>query len=217
MALATYSDLQTSVLDWMERNDQTGKVADWITLGEARLNRELGPVETNASLTGVVDSRALDLSSLSLVEPISLFCAEPSSEDERPVKPISPAKMSYFDTSGRPSEWTLDTYASIKLNRPCDLAYAFRLRYRERFALSELVPTNWLLTNHPDVYLAATIVWGNGYNQDYSGAATWKVILDEAIPSIKSQLARSRKGELKVDPALTRRGGSITFAEWQNG
>lgn len=216
MALANYTDLQAAVLDWMERSGQTGQVADWIALAEARLNRELGPVESNASLTGTVDSRALSILALSVVEPVALFIADPGSEDESLLPPMAGANMAYYDSSGRPSEWAIDSATEIKLNRPCDLAYAFRFRYRERFALS-VSSTNWLLTNHPDVYLAASIVWGNAYNQDIGGASAWKAILDEAIPSIRNTIAKSRKGTLKVDPALSGRYGAMSFTEWQAG
>lgn len=216
MPLSNYTELQAAVLDWMERSGQTGQVPDWITLAEARLNRELGPVETNAALTGSVGDRSLSISGLAMVEPVALWIADPGSEDEQRIDPVAPANMAYIDTTGRPTQWCVDSEANIKLNRPCDVAYAFRFRYRERFALATSA-TNWLLTNHPDVYLAASIVWGNAYNQDAGAASAWKTILDEAIPSIRSTIAKSRKGTLKVDPALTGRGGSITYSEWQAG
>ena len=205
MSLSNYSELQASVLEWMERAGQTGQVADWIALAEARLNRELGPVETNATLTGTPGSRALSISALAMVEPVALFIADPGASDERLLPPLSPANMAYADTTGTPTNWTVDSPDEIRLNRPCDMAYAFRFRYRERFALATSA-TNWLLTNHPDVYLAASIVWGNAYNQDIAAASAWKGILDEAIPSIRHTIARTRKGSLKVDPALLQMG-----------
>ena len=70
MALSTYDELKASIASWMERSDMTTVIVDCVTLAEARLNRELGPVETDASLTGTVDSRSLDISALSMVEPI---------------------------------------------------------------------------------------------------------------------------------------------------
>lgn len=53
MALSTYAELKASVASWMERADMTAVITDCVTLAEARLNRELGPVETTSSLTGV--------------------------------------------------------------------------------------------------------------------------------------------------------------------
>ena len=73
MALATYSDLQTYVTELMAREDLLGNAADWITLAEARLNREIPAVETDVTLTGVASSRRIDVSSYSVVSPLALF------------------------------------------------------------------------------------------------------------------------------------------------
>ena len=183
MSLANYTDLQASVLDWMVRSGQTGQVVDWITLAEARLNRELGAVETDTTLTGVSGSRRIDISAVSMVRPIALFLAETGC-DEVPISPATDGTFPYLTTSGRPSKWAVDG-TNIDFDRPLDSAYPFRFRYREKFALAT-ASTNWLLTNHPDVYLAATIVWGGAYNKNLPEASAWKQLLDEAIPSIKN-------------------------------
>jgi len=199
MALATYDDLKTSALDWMTRSGQSGVVEDWITLAEARLNRELGAVETDASLTGTEDSRTIDISSLSMVQPVALFLA-PVGEDEQEVTPRADGAFAYLDSSGRPRFWGIDG-TNIDFDRPLDEAYPFRLHYRQRFSLATS-STNWLLTNHPDIYLAAVLMWGAGYNEDFANGATWKAVLDEGIPDVRNSIAQSRRGSLTVDRAL---------------
>lgn len=211
MALSTYSELQASVASWLERSDMTTVIVDCIALAEARLNRELGPVETDASLTGTVDSRSLDISALSLVEPIELWVANPSNEDEREVQQQSPSTMAYADTSGPPQQWVMASTSALKLDRPCDQAYAFRFHYRQRFALSDSATTNWLLTNHPDIYLAASLMWGAGYQEAFPNGAMWKGVLDEQLPAVAHTLAKQRKGTLRVDPGLANIGRRSTF------
>ena len=214
MALSNYTDLQASVLDWMVRAGQTGQVVDWIVLAEARLNRELGAVETDTTLTGVAASRRIDISSLSIVRPVALFLAETGCDEVR-VSPATDGTFEYLTTSGRPTKWAIDgTY--IDFDRPLDSAYPFRLRYRERFALATS-STNWLLTNHPDVYLAAAIVWGSAYNKNLPDASAWKQLLDEAIPSIRNSIAQTKRAVLSVDKGLISRGGALSEAEWMNG
>ena len=211
MALATYSDLKTSVASWLERSDMTAVIVDCVTLAEARMNRELGPVETDASLTGTVGSRELDISALSLVEPLQLWVADPGSEDERRVDPQSSANMAYIDNPGPPRQWVMASTSALKLDRPCDQAYAFRFHYRQRFALSDSAPTNWLLTNHPDIYLAASLMWGAGYQEAFPNGAMWKGVLDEQLPAVAHTLAKQRKGTLRVDPGLANIGRRSTF------
>jgi hypothetical protein len=209
MALANYSDLQATALRWMERTGvDDAEAPDWIALAEARLNRELGAVETDATITGTVSSRRIDISSLSMVQPIALYLAEVG-EDEVFITPKADGTFPYLDDSGRPSIWAVDG-TNIDFDCPLDAAYPFRLRYREKFNLAT-ASTNWLLTNHPDVYLAATLMWGAGYNEDWPSAPVWKSILDEAIPSIKNTIAQSKRSVSTVDAGLAMVGRSWRY------
>lgn len=200
MTLANYSELQTEALDWMERAGQSGKAPTWIVLAEARLNREIGAVETDASLTGTVDSRTIDISSLSMVQPIALWLAE-TGLDERRVQLQANGTFAQLTTSGYPSQACI-TGDNLTFDCPLDQAYPFRLVYRQRFALSDNATTNWLLTNHPDVYLAATLMWGAGYDEAWANGQVWKSVLDEGIASVKSQIAANKRGVLRVDDGL---------------
>ena len=41
MAISTYSELQTAVANWLNRDDLTDRIPEFITLAEARFNRAL--------------------------------------------------------------------------------------------------------------------------------------------------------------------------------
>jgi hypothetical protein len=204
MAISTFSELKTAIATWAERTgdaDFVTRTADCITLAEAKLNRELGALEADTTLTGTVDSRRIT-TGLSIAEPVALWIAQ-SGQDEEPIELQADGSFPYETTSGKPSVAAFDeggTY--IDFNCPLDTAYPFRLRYRGRITLSDASPTNWLLTYHPDVYLAASMMWGAGYQEDWQNGALWKGILEEGIPEIKSEIAQSKRGMLKVDPAL---------------
>ena len=214
MSIAAYSDLKTKAASWLRRSGNStfvAEVPDMITLGEAQLNAELGPVETNQTLTGTVSSRSLDTSALTIVEPIALFISPSSTDDEIRLDPQSPENMPYLATNGRPREWAYESEDAIKLDRPCDTAYSFRFRYRGRFALSDSATTNWLLENRPDVYLAATLGWGSAYLENFQRAAQWTAFLGAELPKVKHTLAKGRKGTLKVDPAIGSIGHGAIF------
>lgn len=214
MALITsYATLQSEALDWMERAGQSGNAPTWVQLAEAKLNREIPAIETDATLTGVVGSNAIDISSLSMAQPIALFLAE-TGRDERKIDPAMEGTFPVSATSGRPSQWSIDG-SNINFDRPLDSDYPFRFRYRQKLSLATSDP-NWLLTNHPDVYLAATMMWGAGYNENWSNGQIWKAILDEAIPQIRNQIAQSRRAVLRVDTALAG-SRSYSVADWTAG
>jgi hypothetical protein len=207
MAISTYSELQTAANNYAEAANAAARLQEFIALGEAKLNRRLGPVETDTTLTGVANSRRIDISSLSIVQPLALFLAETGNDEVR-VHFKTDGTFPYLSASGRPAYAAFDVSTTyIDFDRPLSSAYPFRFRYRQRFALSDAVPTNWLLTNHPDVYLAATMMWGAGYREDLSMGQVWKTLLDEAIPEIQHTIAQSKRGTLTVDPALAGIGG----------
>ncbi|CCM77123.1 phage adaptor protein [Rhizobium mesoamericanum] len=198
MTISTYSELKAAVADWMARSDISGNVADFITLAEARLNRLLGPVGTTANLTGIIGAQTLDISSLSVQEPQNLYVSEGVSDYF--VVPRALGTYSTTTAQGRPTMWAIEG-DTITFDRPMISAYAFRFVYLGRFALSDSAPTNEFLTNHPDLYLAAAMVWGCGYVKDQSGGV-WKQMLDEFTAEVASDSARKKRSQLTVDPGL---------------
>ena len=202
MPFSTYAELAEAVKDWQHRSDITDANAeDWITLAEARLNRELNPVEEETTLTATVDSRTVDVSALSIVEPLVLYLTQTSGDEIRLTKKRT---FAYDSTSNEPEFWAYDSDDNeINFNRPCDRAYSLRFQYRERFTLSDSVTTNWLLNNYPDVYLAAAIVWGNVYQHNTEQAAVHETILGAGIPQVRNVIAQQHRAVATVDPGIT--------------
>lgn len=200
MAIATYADLKDSIADWMARSDVSGKAADLITLAEARLNRKIPAVETDVALTGTQGSRRIDISAQSCVQPIALFLAE-TGQDEVLLQQQVDGSFPYKATSGKPTIWAVDG-TNIDFDCPLDSAYPFRFRLRQRFALSDIQTTNWLLTNHPDIYLAACLIWGGIYIQDVQQAAVFNEAITSGLDDVVHELAQRNRGTLRVDDAL---------------
>lgn len=200
MAIANYTDLKTAVANWMARSDVSGEAGDFIMLAEARLNRELPTVETDVTLTGTIDSRRIDISAQNCVEPIALFLAE-TGADEVEIQRQADGTFPYLSTSGRPTIWSVDG-TNIDFDRPLDAAYPFRFRLRQKFSLSDSAPTNWLLTNHPDLYLASALIWGGVFIKDFGYAAPFSAALEDGIPSVRNIIGQSKRGMLRVDNAL---------------
>lgn len=209
MAIGTYAQLKTAVENWRERVDQsviTGNAADFITLGEAQLTTDL-PLRimwVNTPLTGVTSDRELDLPT-DYMEPEWLKLTSNDRFSQIPKR--SSKDMQYFSTSGEPSEWCING-DHIDLNRPCSSALTFQLRYRQKYALSDASPTNWLLTNFPNIYLAAVLVWSGLLLKD-GDIATWSGVYSSGVDALKKLDAKAETDdiELKVDPALLRNNG----------
>lgn len=208
MAITSYSELKSAVTDWMARNDVTASTGDFVTLAEARINRKLGPITTDATLTGIAGSRRIDISSISLVQPLALHVVIDG--DEHPVSFRPDGSFPYVDESARPSFAAFED-TSIDFDCLLDEAYSFRLTYQVRLALSDTVTTNWLLEQHPDLYLAACISWGGLYVKDDTEAAKWRVLADEALAEIRGVEAKKRRGILTTEVAGMVRNGRATY------
>lgn len=203
MPFSNYSELKDSISDWMVRNDVAGSAADFITLAEARLNRIIGSIGISTTLQGVEGSRFIDLSSLNMDSPTSLYMMV----NDREMF-VSPAALGTFyeqNTPSIPSNWAVDSDNRIRFDCPLSGPYEARFTYQGRFGLSDAIPTNDLLTNQPDVYLAASIVWGNVYIQSNADVALWKTMLDEFVAETQSEIAQSQRGVLMTDPLMPKR------------
>lgn len=205
MTVSTYSELKTAIADWMARSDISASASDFITFGEARLNRSINPVATTANLTGTIGTSVLSVASLGIVSPVSLYGEDGG--DERLILQQANGTFTIEDEDGFPDIWALEG-GNIIFDCPLAEAYSFRFVYKGKLALSDVSPTNSFLIDFPDVYLAAAIYWGCVYTQNMQSAGNWKAILDEGLFEAKSTIAQSKRGTLSVDPMLLSSGGS---------
>jgi len=209
MAISTYAELQSAVAKWLERTGDTtvtGNVADFITLAESRINRDLrlNAVEASAPLTGSTSSRILTPPS-GVVAPIALYLTTYGTQDY--LRPFVQGSESMGTINGVPSAWSWAGDV-IWLDEPCDQAHTFTFRYQGTFALSDSATTNALLTAHPDVYLFASLVEVNAFLQDPQTAALWDARYRAAIDEINAKENRAKsRAPLIVDAALRHPGG----------
>lgn len=205
MALGTFSELKASVADWIARSDLTTQIPDFITLAEARINRKvrLRTFETDTTLTGTTSSRNLSLPS-DYVEPIALFLT--TSGDEELMTPFVAGTVEFQTYNGWPRRYTIDG-TTIKLEKPCDQAHTFKFRYRQKLALSDSAPTNWLLTNAPDAYLAQTLSEAYAFIMDVQKAASWDAKATRALDEVNLLNARHKAmAPLQADAGLRATG-----------
>lgn len=213
MAIATYSGLKTALETWLSRQSDTtisGNAADFVTLCEARLNRELPlrVMHTTTTLTGTTSSRSVALPS-DYIEPVALFLT--TFGVQTMLKPLVAGNFEYGTTSGTPTAWCING-ENIDLDVPCDQAHTFSFRYRKSFALSDSNPTNWLLTNHPDCYLSGALVEALMLSQDMDSMALWEQRFRGAVESIAQSDARSiAVSTLQIDPSLSVRHAPFNF------
>jgi hypothetical protein len=183
MAISTYTQLKEALTFWSGREGDTTILSGMeraISLVEARFNRVLRVSDMEAQATGTTSSGIIDLPSDFLavrrveVSPYgTLQLAPPKlAADEFPSRTGSYPR--FYSILGLSMEIIPDTTSTVTLDY-----------YQKIPALSDDAPTNWLLTDHPDLYLYATLGELAALGKNAPEAAAWlargDAILNEII------------------------------------
>ena len=154
MALATYSDLKTSIANWLNRSDLTTEIAeDFIVLAEADFNSKLRVRKMNTSTSITIDSETESMPS-DFLQVRDFFIT--SGETKYALKYITPAQMDQIrgsSTSGMPSAYTIlgDNFRFAPIPSS---SYTGTLNYYAKFpSLSDSNTSNYILASHPAIYL----------------------------------------------------------------
>lgn len=199
MAISTYDDLVTSVGKWLERDDLTARVPDFIALAEAQMNRLLRvrPMETRASSTlntsdefFAVPVDFLEEKSVSILDGTSSWDLDPQPPEVLDAGQCAPA---------RPRQYAL-VGDSFHVSPTPDKTYTTRLTYYARIpSLGPTQQTNWLLAKAPDAYLYGALTHAAPYLEDDTGSAgTFAQLFSAAISSLNAE-KRVRVGLLRSD------------------
>lgn len=185
MALTTYSELQSAVLNWMARDTGDSIAAiipDAIRLAESRFNRLLRVAEMEANSLGASPNGILNL-------PIDFQAARRvQAEPYGTLEPVTPdwASSAYpTRAGGSPAYYTiqgltLTTYPAYSGDVSVDY-------YASIPALSDTKTSNWLLKAYPDAYLFATLVEVCAFTKDGETAILWSQRAKLAIDEINAQ------------------------------
>lgn len=166
MALANYVDLQAAIANWSHRSDLTAVIPDFVTMAEARISRDLRLRKqiTSATLTTVANQATLPLPDDWLeFENLSVATSPNAQLTYVPVEHIDANFSSnYTDV---PSCFTIEGDNIIFAPIP-DSNYDIAAIYYARFPSLITNSVNWLMTNHPNIYLFACLIEVCFYTRD---------------------------------------------------
>lgn len=172
--ITSYATLQTTIADWLKRDDLTTQIPDFIKFGELRIYREMRVRPMETALSGTIASGVL---------------AVPSGYVEMKYMRVGTQKVQRKDvewiyenyptrTSGSQPKFFAREIDSFIFGPYPDSTYSVSgLYYKALDALSDSNTTNWLITDAPDLILFASLceaapymmnderipIWGNKY------------------------------------------------------
>ena len=192
MALTTYSELKTSIGDWLNRSDLTSVIPDFISLAEAQVERTLRTrqmiVRANASFDaqyGAVPSDFLETKSLKLT----------STNPQTPLEFLSidalDQKAAEYTASGKPRFFGV-VGGQLRIVPTPDSTYTTELTYYAKLSkLSTSNTSNWLLSSSPDIYLYGALLQAAPYLQDDARIQTWATLYERALNDLQTADDRS--------------------------
>lgn len=198
MALTNYSDLKTTVANYLARSDLTSQIPDFIRLAEDRLRREL---RIRQMLKVVTTTTTSGDSTISL--PSDFLQLRDIHIDGSPVSTVTYQSPSAFFRNARTAEAGIPVFYTIlasefQLAPIPDSNYTVRmLYYAAPPYLSDSNSSNMFLANCVDALLYSTLAEAEPYLMNDARLATWASLYDRAINAITTS---DDQGEYSASP-----------------
>lgn len=169
MAISTYSELQAEIAAWLQRADLATQIPSFVELATSDFNATLRvpQMEILASTTVTAEWTELPDGFLAI--------RHIETGDGKRLTFKTPELFAAFVATEAQPTIPIYTVADMSFRMyPAPTSLDVELLYYS--AIPELVnssDTNWLLTQFPGAYLAASLAWGFKFLQDPAGAAGW--------------------------------------------
>jgi hypothetical protein len=195
MAITTYTELQSAITDFLNRDDLSSVAPTFISLAEADMQRRVRHWRMEKRSTAELDTQYSAIPA-DFVEVIRMYI---TSGDTKPLELISQGelldrKRKNLNTSGSPSYYAI-TAGEIEVFPVPDGTYDLELYYISRIpALSDSNTSNWLLEQYQDAYLYGALVHSAPYLKDDARTQMWAALYQSAIDAINAESERSKFG-----------------------
>ena len=193
MAIGTYAELQTAVANWLDRDDLTARIPEFIALAEARFNRilRLRSMEAKYTANTVASQRNLAL-------PTGYIQMRNFQVNTSPLTTLSYVTPEIYDrlwggsTSGIPKFYTILANEVSFGPIPATVMEVEMLFYKKFDNLSVTTTTNTLLTDSPDIYLYGSMLEAEPFIMNDERVTLWAAALDRAVSDMQEQDNKDR-------------------------
>ena len=192
MAISTYTELKASIANFLNRDDLTATIPDFISLAESSINNEIRHwrMETRAETT--LDGQFTGIPSdwLSTIR-FHLTGNGTSSLEFMSLATIQNSRAARNDSAGTPTNYSLNSGQFELMPTPDGEQSAILMYYAKIPTLSDSNETNWLLTNYPDIYLYGALLHSAPYLKEDERAQTWAALYTAAVVRVNNASSRS--------------------------
>jgi len=187
MAFTNYSDLKSTIADYLARDDLDTKIPDFIRLAEERLKRDL---RIRQMLKVATASTIVNDSTVSL--PSDFLAMKDLHLDTNPVRVLQFQNTSNFFRNARTTDKGVPTMYTLlgsefQFAPYPDAVYTLRMVYYHKpELLSDSNPSNLFLANCPDLLLYGALAEAEPYLMNDERLATWASLYDRGLASLRA-------------------------------
>lgn len=195
MALANYSDLKSAAADWINRADLTAVIPTFITLAEAKFNRELRLRDMLVRAEATTSNEFVAVPA-DFLENYSLELDMTQIGPQQSLSFIGPLEAKVLKANkavGKVRFYTIIDGAFELLPAPTGDTDVILTYYQKIPALSDTQTTNWLLTKSPDLYLYSTLLEAAPYLRDDDRMAMWGTARNQVLAAMQMESERSMR------------------------
>jgi hypothetical protein len=206
MAIGTYAELQTAVANWLDRDDLTDRIPEFIALAEAKMNRNLRiSLMENVSTAITMANGTRDYSLPTGFTGMKEFHL--TTDPIVALSYITPEMMNRMwagSTVGKPQAFTLFSDGGTRKIRvgpsPDDAYTTSMLFYKKIDALSTTNTTEAMLTENPDVYLYGALLEAEPFLMNDARVQLWANLLEKVAQDLQDRdiFDRHSGSELRV-------------------
>ena len=198
MPLSTYAELQASVAGWLNRDDLTAQIRDFIALTEAQFQRDVRHRNMVKTADLTIAARYVDMPADHL-KTMRLDC---NGNRLTAISTDDMLERRYTGSAGGQPRNYAPIGAQLEVFPTPDATYAGSLQYYGKIpALSVAAPTNWLLEAAPDAYLYGALLHSAPYLIEDARANTWGGLYGAAVKNLNDTDEMGRWGGNLVIPA----------------
>jgi hypothetical protein len=188
MALDNYTNLQASIANWLNREDLTTAIPDFVQLAESRLNKELRVAAMEKAAYATLTNGQVPLP-LDWLEARRIIGA--NSTALMPLSPTMAGNLYPSGPAGVPVFYTISgnmlvTYPNGGSSGQVTMIYYSRIPTLLAYG------TNWLLTKAPDCYLYGALLEAAPFLGDDQRVETWATLFQRSMESLNAADIRSR-------------------------
>ena len=199
MSIATYTELQRAIENWLNTPAVAQDIPSFIDLAEAKFNRRIRDYRMVKRATATVDTGYFVVPTDWLENIRFQLNTTPITTLEYVTPDQAAEEKVIFSSTGRPKFFTMIGSQFQVVPAPDSNTYTGELTYYSSIpALTDETTSNWLLAAAPDVYLYGALMEAAPYLGEDNRTQVWGMMLEQALNAIQIESDRARIGSSSI-------------------